>query len=213
MATATEADLPWFTTGDVDGFFGLFFSGFPDLLLIVGLAPVCGFPLSFVAGRILPGAAISILAGNLFYAWQARRLAPTGRAAAMSPPSLSASIHPPSSPTCSSSWAPSLPRTHDASLAHLARRHLRQPGERHRADRRSLMHRLAAPQHAARRAPLPAGRPRAGLSLPGLRLRRLPAGSHRFAPHAGPLHPLRLPSQTAVWRAHRLSLRSLSARC
>jgi adenine/guanine/hypoxanthine permease len=75
MATATEANLRWFTTGDVDGFFGLFFSGFPDLLLIVGLAPVCGFPLSFVASRILPGAAISILAGNLFYAYQARRLA------------------------------------------------------------------------------------------------------------------------------------------
>src|ERR1700730_8616062 len=65
----------WFTAGDVDGFFGLFFSGFPDLLLIVGLAPVCGFPLSFVASRILPGVAISVLAGNLFYAWQARRLA------------------------------------------------------------------------------------------------------------------------------------------
>lgn len=69
------AEPAWFTAGDVDGFFGLFFSGFPDLLLIVGLAPVCGFPLSFVAGRILPGAAVSILAGNLFYAWQARRLA------------------------------------------------------------------------------------------------------------------------------------------
>ena len=73
MASATEP--AWFTAGDVDGFFGLFFSGFPDLLLIVGLAPVCGFPLSFVASRILPGAAISVLAGNLFYAWQARRLA------------------------------------------------------------------------------------------------------------------------------------------
>src|ERR1700728_898802 len=75
MATATEANLRWFTGGDVDGFFGLFFSGFPDLLLIVGLAPVCGIPLGFVASRILPGAAISVLAGNLFYAWQARRLA------------------------------------------------------------------------------------------------------------------------------------------
>ena len=65
----------WFTPGDLDGFFGLFFSGFPDLLLIVALAPVCGFPLSFVTSRILPGVAISVLAGNLFYAWQARRLA------------------------------------------------------------------------------------------------------------------------------------------
>ncbi|SEF90907.1 putative MFS transporter, AGZA family, xanthine/uracil permease [Bryocella elongata] len=67
--------LPWFTAGDLDGFFGLFFSGFPDLLLIVGLAPLCGLPMSLVTGRILPGVAISVLAGNLFYAWQARRLA------------------------------------------------------------------------------------------------------------------------------------------
>src|SRR5271163_853902 len=81
MATATEANLRWFTAGDVDGFFGLFFSGFPDLLLIVGLAPVCGFPPDFVVSRILPGAAISVLAGNLFYALQARALARrTGRA-------------------------------------------------------------------------------------------------------------------------------------
>ncbi len=67
--------LPWFTSGDVDGFFGLFFSGFPDLLLIVGLAPVCGFSAAFVTARVLPGVALSVLAGNLFYAWQARRLA------------------------------------------------------------------------------------------------------------------------------------------
>ena len=85
MAATVSANahprLRWFTAGDVDGFFGLFFSGFPDLLLIVGLAPVCGFPVSFVASRILPGVAISVLAGNLFYAWQARRLAlRTGRA-------------------------------------------------------------------------------------------------------------------------------------
>jgi adenine/guanine/hypoxanthine permease len=71
---------PWFTSGDVDGFFGLFFSGFPDLLLIVGLAPVCGFSNDFVIRSVLPGVAVSVLAGNLFYAWQARRLAErTGR--------------------------------------------------------------------------------------------------------------------------------------
>jgi AGZA family xanthine/uracil permease-like MFS transporter len=77
---AARRSLPWFTSGDVDGFFGLFFSGFPDLLLIVGLAPVCGFPAEFVTRQVLPGVAISVLAGNLFYAWQARRLAArTGR--------------------------------------------------------------------------------------------------------------------------------------
>jgi AGZA family xanthine/uracil permease-like MFS transporter len=72
--------LAWFTAGDVDGFFGLFFSGFPDLLLIVGLAPVCGLPAQFVVSRVLPGVAVSVVAGNFFYAWQARRLAHrTGR--------------------------------------------------------------------------------------------------------------------------------------
>jgi len=73
--TPQQIKIPWFTSGDVDGFFGLFFSGFPDLLLIVGLAPLCGLPVLFVVTRILPGVAVSVLAGNLFYAWQARRLA------------------------------------------------------------------------------------------------------------------------------------------
>jgi adenine/guanine/hypoxanthine permease len=75
-----EPRLDWFTPGDVDGFFGLFFSGFPDLLLIVGLAPLCGLPTQFIVSRVLPGVAASVVAGNLFYAWQARRLAQrTGR--------------------------------------------------------------------------------------------------------------------------------------
>ena len=70
----------WFVSGDLDGFFGLFFSGFPDLLLIAGLAPLCGFPVEMVAGRIMPAVAFSIFGGNLFYAWQARRLSErTGR--------------------------------------------------------------------------------------------------------------------------------------
>jgi len=70
----------WFVAGDLEGSFGLFFSGFPDLLLIAGLAPLCGFSPTLVATRILPGVAISIFAGNVFYAWQARRLAErTGR--------------------------------------------------------------------------------------------------------------------------------------
>src|SRR5580700_1060863 len=70
----------WFVPGDWDCFFALFFSGFPDLLLIAGLAPLCGFPPSTVTTRILPGVALSILAGNIFYSWQAHRLTErTGR--------------------------------------------------------------------------------------------------------------------------------------
>ncbi len=72
--TAGPARVRWFVAGDLDGFFGLFFSGFPDLLLIAGLAPLCGFPLDLVATRIMPAVALSIFSGNLFYAWQAHRL-------------------------------------------------------------------------------------------------------------------------------------------
>ena len=52
-----------------------------QLILIVGLCrELIHLPDSFIFGKILPGAAISILAGNVFYAWQARRLArATGR--------------------------------------------------------------------------------------------------------------------------------------
>ena len=68
--------MRWFVRGDIDGFFGLFVDNLLQLLLILTFCPlVCGFPLEFVVGTILPGAAISVAAGNLFYAWQARKLA------------------------------------------------------------------------------------------------------------------------------------------
>lgn len=64
-----------FVRGDIDGFFGLFIDNLLQLMLIAVLCPlVCGFPPELVIGRILPGAALSILFGNIFYAWQARRL-------------------------------------------------------------------------------------------------------------------------------------------
>ena len=44
-------------------------------MLIASLTPLCGLPQSLVTGRILPAVALSILFGNLFYAWQAYRLA------------------------------------------------------------------------------------------------------------------------------------------
>jgi AGZA family xanthine/uracil permease-like MFS transporter len=72
--------LPWLVPGDWEGFFSLFFSTLPDLLLIVVLGPLCGFTVDFVTRQILPGLAFSIFIGNLFYAWQARQLAlRTGR--------------------------------------------------------------------------------------------------------------------------------------
>jgi AGZA family xanthine/uracil permease-like MFS transporter len=42
---------------------------------------VLGRSPALLYGRILPGAAVSLIVGNVFYAWQARRLAArTGRA-------------------------------------------------------------------------------------------------------------------------------------
>lgn len=64
-----------FVRGDIDGFFGLFIDNLLQLMLLAVLGPLlCGFPHELVIGRILPGAAVSILVGNLFYARQARRL-------------------------------------------------------------------------------------------------------------------------------------------
>lgn len=70
-----NATSPWFVRGDIDGFFGLFIDNLLQLMLIAVLCKVvCGFPSDLITDRVLPGAAVSILLGNLFYAWQARDL-------------------------------------------------------------------------------------------------------------------------------------------
>lgn len=71
----------WFVRKDLDGFFGLMIDNVIQLILIVSFCrDLIRLPDEYIFGRILPGAAISILFGNLFYAWQARRLArETGR--------------------------------------------------------------------------------------------------------------------------------------
>jgi AGZA family xanthine/uracil permease-like MFS transporter len=70
-----------FVRGDLDGFFGLALDNLVQLLLIDSLCRfVLGFPDDLLYGRVLPGVAVSLLVGNLFYAWQAHRLAArTGR--------------------------------------------------------------------------------------------------------------------------------------
>jgi AGZA family xanthine/uracil permease-like MFS transporter len=72
---------PLFTQGDVDGFFGLAIDNLIQFLLILALCTqVLGFPVSLVLETILPGAALSIMIGNCFYAWQSQRLsAASGR--------------------------------------------------------------------------------------------------------------------------------------
>jgi len=66
---------PWLVSGDYDGFFGLAIDNLIQFLLILGLCHgVLGFPDHLLLTRVLPGAALSVLAGNLFYAWQAQKL-------------------------------------------------------------------------------------------------------------------------------------------
>ena len=71
-----EFRYPWMVKRDIDGFFGLAIDNLIQFLVIAMLCPViAGIPSDFVFTRILPGAAVSIIIGNLFYSWQARRLA------------------------------------------------------------------------------------------------------------------------------------------
>ncbi|MBI3322604.1 MAG: hypothetical protein HYZ94_02870 [Candidatus Omnitrophica bacterium] len=61
---------------DFDGFFGLFLDNLIQLMLIVTLCVgLLKFPAALVLGTILPGAALSILLGNVAYTIQARRIA------------------------------------------------------------------------------------------------------------------------------------------
>jgi adenine/guanine/hypoxanthine permease len=78
---SSPSRAPWLTPGDWDAFAALFVDNLLQLMLIAVLCPtVCGIPLEYVMRVILPGAAVSVLFGNLFYSYQARRLmAKTGR--------------------------------------------------------------------------------------------------------------------------------------
>ncbi len=73
--------MKWIVRGDIDGFFGLALDNLVQLLLIESLCSfVLGFPPQLIYGRVLPGAAVSILVGNIFYSLQAKQLARrTGR--------------------------------------------------------------------------------------------------------------------------------------
>ena len=67
---------PWIVKRDIDGFFGLAIDNLIQFLLIAALCPIItGIPAEFVFTRIMPGAALSVLVGNIFYSWQARKLA------------------------------------------------------------------------------------------------------------------------------------------
>lgn len=62
--------------GDLDGFCALALDNLINLLLISGFClGLLQFSPELFYGRMLPAVAVSLLVGNLFYSWQARRLA------------------------------------------------------------------------------------------------------------------------------------------
>jgi len=64
----------WLVRRDIDGFFGLALDNFIQILLIVSLCQgVLEFSPSLIYGRILPGVALSLVAGNFYYSWLAYR--------------------------------------------------------------------------------------------------------------------------------------------
>ncbi|MFK7778997.1 MAG: NCS2 family permease [Gimesia sp.] len=72
-----HSNYPLFVRRDLDGFFALMIDNLVQLLLIVSLCGLCGISADseLLLRYILPGAAFSILLGNLFYSWQAHQLA------------------------------------------------------------------------------------------------------------------------------------------
>jgi AGZA family xanthine/uracil permease-like MFS transporter len=77
MAQQSDASSPrWFVPGDVDGFLGLGLDNLIQILLILSLCRgVLGYPDALLFGTILPATGISLMVGNLAYAWQAHQLA------------------------------------------------------------------------------------------------------------------------------------------
>ena len=80
-ARPRSTGMPWLVRGDIDGFFGLAIDNLVQLLVIVALCRgVLGFSDTLILGTILPGVAVSLVVGNVFYAWQAKELSRrTGR--------------------------------------------------------------------------------------------------------------------------------------
>src|SRR4029450_12728861 len=68
--------MRWMVRGDIDGFFGLALDNLVQLILIDTLCRhVLGFSDALLYSRVLPRVAVSLLAGNLCCAWQARGVA------------------------------------------------------------------------------------------------------------------------------------------
>ena len=75
VGTAPGAPGRWYAAGDVNAFFGLAVDNLTNLVVLAGLLiGVFGFPADLVLYRIVPGTALGVLVGDLWYTWLAWRL-------------------------------------------------------------------------------------------------------------------------------------------
>ena len=188
--------LPWFSSGDIDGFFGLFFSGFPDLLLIVGVAPVCGFtvrvchPTSPARGRhfCVGGEPVLRMAGSP--ARRANRSRRRDSHSVRREYTHDFCICLPHHGSCLCAYA-----FRDACLAS---RSVCQPHQRSSANRWRVLYRLVAKAYTACSAVVPARGTGSCLSLPWVHLRSVRPGIDRIVADAGVVYSLRIQTQTAM---------------
>ena len=70
----------WIRGGDVNAFFGLMIDNISGMILMTSLLVGFGMPRDYVLGRMIPGTAVGVLAGDLIFTALAFRLARrTGR--------------------------------------------------------------------------------------------------------------------------------------
>ena len=65
----------WWGRGDIDASLGIFFDGFSKILTASGVLMAFGIPASLILGKVLPGIGLAVFVGNLWYFFEAHRLA------------------------------------------------------------------------------------------------------------------------------------------
>src|SRR6476659_1467476 len=73
---AEQFNVPWWTRGDTNAFFGLAFNILVNVLTLTALLIyVVKVPPEMVLGKVLPALGIALIVGNVYYTFLARRLA------------------------------------------------------------------------------------------------------------------------------------------
>lgn len=75
MIKKQTVHYPWYKKEDTDAFFALFQNNLANFVVIAVSMLGMGFPASIVFGKVIPGVAVAVLVGNLYYAYSAARLA------------------------------------------------------------------------------------------------------------------------------------------